>query len=182
MPWRRLGDGSIWVGWGWSPKCGGSGPGVRCPTPFFAPLRLMFCPEEGLSRPCLGESQEPPPSPSPSFSTHFGLYSPFPPHPSSLFLPGSFPHPCSPLSFTSASTNPPEWVGISPCWFPLRTDAQGQGRLSPQMWGVEGGGLCQTRGCPGSAPGQTRCEELWAPGREGMKPRAGQRLQGWRQL
>ena len=47
--------------------------------------------------------------------------------------------------------------------------------------GGVGGCLCQTRGCPGSAPGQTRCEELWAPGREGMKPRAGHGLQAGEQ-
>ena len=31
-PGERLGDGSIWLGWGWSPKHGGSGSGVPCPT------------------------------------------------------------------------------------------------------------------------------------------------------
>ena len=189
------GGGGLWVtlerGWGMEAS-GWGGAGVPSvvevgqvspvPQSFFAPLGLMFCHECGGSVSPVWENLKSPRFSVPLFFHTLWTVLPLSLPTSSLLvpLPVPFPHPAP--QFLSHQPPPTlrNGLGSSPCWFPLRTDAQGQGQLSPQMWGAEVG-LCQTRGCPGSVPGQTRCEELWAPGREGMKPRAGQGLQAGEQ-
>lgn len=167
---------SGWVGAGVPSVVERPGPGVRCPTPFFAPLGLMFCPERGLSEPCLGES---------TFSVPLFLHAlwtvlPFPSPPLPVPFPVPFPH-LLPLSFTSASTNPPEWVGIQPLLVSPKDRRSGPGPVGPSDVGA-GGGLCRPEGCPGSDPGQTRCEELWAPGREDETQRLGRGCRPGEQL